>query len=86
MSNLGVTQHTQTNGAQFVRLTNTGPSKILLSKFREDHQTVQEGYVPLTADVDYMVLVYRPNGMTATDQIGLWAQGYLDSSSPLHVR
>lgn len=82
MSNLGVTQHTQTNGAQFVRLTNTGPSKILLSKFREDHQTVQEGYVPLTADVDYMVLVYRPNGMTATDQIGLWAQGYLDSSSP----
>ena len=82
MSNIDVEQFTQSNGAQFVRLSNSGNSKILLSKFREDHQTVQEGYVPLTADVDYMVLVYRPNNMTAADQIGLWAQGYWDASSP----
>lgn len=82
MSNINVTQHTQTNGAQFVRLTNNGLSKILLANFREDHQKVQEGYVPLTADVEYMVLVYRANGLETTDRFGLWAHGYLDSSSP----
>ena len=82
MSRISVDQKTQANGAQYVRLTNSGPSKILLSKFREDHQLVQEGYVPLVADVDYMVLVYRANGLTAADKFGLWAQGYLDSSSP----
>ena len=82
MSKINVEQHTQTNGAQYVTLTTNGPSKILLSKFREDHQQVQEGYVPLTADVDYMVMVYRANGWTASDKYGLWAQGYLDSSSP----
>ena len=81
MSKIEVSQHTQSNGAQYVTLTTNGPSKILLSKFREDHQTVVEGYVPLTADVDYMVMVYRANGWTSTDKYGLWAQGYLDSSS-----
>ena len=82
MTRINVDQMTQANGAQYVRLTNSGPSKILLSKFREDHQLVQEGYVPLVADVDYMVMVYRTNGLTAADKFGLWAQGYLDSSSP----
>ena len=82
MTRINVDQVTQANGAQYVRLTNSGPSKILLSKFREDHQLVQEGYVPLVADVDYMVMVYRTNGLTAADKFGLWAQGYLDSSSP----
>ena len=57
MTRINVDQVTQANGAQYVRLTNSGPSKILLSKFREDHQLVQEGYVPLVADVDYMVMV-----------------------------
>ena len=82
MSRINVDQMTQSNGAQFVRLTNTGPSKILLSKFREDHQLTQEGYVPLTEDVGYMVLVYRGNGLDSNYKYGLWAHGYLDSSSP----
>ena len=82
MNRVNVEQKTQSNGAQYVRITNSGPSKILLSKFREDHQTVAEGYVPLTADVNYMVLVYRPNGLSSNDKFGLWAHGYLDSSSP----
>ena len=81
MSKINVEQKTQTNGAQYVTLTTNGPSKILLSKFREDHQTVVDGYVPLTADVEYMVLVYRANGWTSSDKYGLWAQGYLDSTS-----
>ena len=82
MSKIEVEQKTQSNGAQYVTLTSANPSKLLLSKFREDHQLVQEGYVPLTADVDYMVMVYRANGWTSSDKYGLWAHGYLDSSSP----
>ena len=82
MSRIGVDQMTQSNGAQFVRLTTTGPSKILLSKFREDHQQVQEGYVPETKLVDYMVLVYRANGLSSDYKYGLWAHGYWDASSP----
>ena len=81
MSRIDVDQKTQANGAQYVRLSAGSPSKILLSKFREDHQQVQEGYVPLTKDVEYMVVVYRSNGLDADDQFGLWAQGYLDESS-----
>ena len=82
MSNLDVEQKTQANGAQYVRLTNSGNSRILLSKFREDQQQEHEGYVPKTKSVNYMVLVYRANGLTAADKFGLWAHGYLDSSSP----
>ena len=78
MTAIGVKEMTQTNGAQYVRLTTTGPSKILLSKFREDHAAQYEGYVPLTSDVNYMVLVYRPNGLDSSYKYGLWAQGYDD--------
>ena len=81
MSNLDVEQKTQANGAQYVRLTNSGVGKILLSKFREDQQQEHEGYVPKTNTVNYMVLVYRANGLDPADKFGLWAHGYLNSSS-----
>ena len=82
MDPIGVSQQSEKNGATYVRLTTSGPSRILLSKFREDRaiDDASEFKVPQTAQVNYLVLVYRGNGLSASDQYGLWAQGYDNAS------
>ena len=82
MDAIGVQQLQEKNGATYVRLTNSGPSRILLSKFREDRAVddASEFKVPQTEQVNYLVLVYRGNGLSASDQYGVWAQGYDNAS------
>ena len=82
MDPIGVSRQSEKNGATYVRLTTSGPSRILLSKFREDRaiDDASEFKVPQTAQVNYLVLVYRGNGLSASDQYGLWAQGYDNAS------
>ena len=83
MDPIGVEQRSESNGAMYVRLTSTGKNKILLSKFREDtadSSAVTKGlWVPPTSAVNYLVLVYRANGLDSNDNYGLWAQGYDES-------
>ena len=83
MNPIGVEQHSESNGAMYVRLTSNANNKILLSKFREDiadSSAVTKGlWVPPISTVNYLVLVYRANGLDDNDQYGLWAQGYDES-------
>ena len=85
MNPIGVEQKSESNGAMYVRLTSNGNNKILLSKFREDtsdSSAVTKGlWVPPISAVNYMVLVYRANGLDSNDNFGLWAQGYDESSA-----
>ena len=69
MDRIGVQEMTQSNGAQFVRLTTSGPSKIILSKLREDEESAPIGHAT------HVVLVYRANNLGDNTAYGLFAQG-----------
>ena len=82
MDPIGVEKHAESNGAMYLRLTASKNSKILLSKFREDY-VAQAGdvWVPPTSAVNYVVLVYRSNGLDVDDHYGFWAQGHQASTA-----
>ena len=81
MDAIGVEEKVQTNGASYVRLTTDAPSRILLTRLREDQaMNISPTMVPITSYINSVVIVYRANGLTADDKYALWAQGYDNST------
>ncbi|MBQ3215205.1 MAG: starch-binding protein, partial [Oscillospiraceae bacterium] len=76
-------QNLKQNGKDYVRLSNSSASRILLSKFREEASA--DSNAPSREHVNYMVMVYRTNGMPAGSKFALWAQGAKNSSSSYYV-
>ena len=68
---------TEVGGQSYVRLSSSTAGTILLSKLREDTTDNNDG--PSIDDVNYLVLVYRTNGMAEGTQYALWGQGYSGS-------
>ncbi len=83
MTAMNVQNMTEVGGQSYVRLSNSSASRILLSKFREESNTNTDA--PALDDVNYLVMVYRTNGMPAGSQYAFWAQGAKDSTYNYYV-
>ena len=86
MNQMTVTEMTEDQGQKYVRLTNgggnTGRNRIVLTKFWEEKAA--DSSAPKTKDVNYLVLVYRTNGLTNTNKYGFWAQGNTGGDTPTY--